>query len=424
MTENTARSVDHQLTDPAFFGDEAQFYRLFAQMRRDDPVHWTVSPDGTGVWSLFKQVDVKHVLNHNTLFSSEREGIMPIFTRDVEVVAQEAFGIGESILVTDPPRHTELRRVVDPSFKPKPLVDLTERCGLLIKEIFDNLPASGECDMVTDIGVKIPMAVICDILNIPKADWDMILQWGKMTLGGGDPEYIEAGSTAADTMLKGFRGMREYCGARALERRGCPFSDPLTVLASAEINGKGLTDSEIAYNGFVLLIAGFETTRNAFAGGVLALLQNPLQMTKLRENPKLIRLAAEEMVRWTNPVISVMRVATADTEIGGKRIKTGDRVVAWLASANRDEEAFERANEFDVARHPNLHVGFGGGAHFCVGGPLAKIEISFALQEVLERYDGIEIIGPVERVHANFVGGLKRLPVRLRRKAVTQSAAI
>ncbi|MGH8598776.1 MAG: cytochrome P450, partial [Gammaproteobacteria bacterium] len=109
-------------------------------------------------------------------------------------------------------------------------------------------------------------------------------------------------------------------------------------------------------------------------------------------------------------------VATADAEIGGKAIREGDRVVAWLASANRDEDAFERAAEFDVSRHPNLHVGFGGGAHFCVGGPLAKIEISFALQETLERYDGIEIIGPVERVHANFVGGLKRLPVRLRRK--------
>ncbi|MGH8597471.1 MAG: cytochrome P450 [Gammaproteobacteria bacterium] len=416
MRKNTAESIDHQLVDPAFFGDEDQFYRLFARMRREDPVHWTVSPDGTGVWSVFKHADVKTVLNNNTLFSSEREGDMPIFTRDVEVVAQEAFGIGDSILVTDPPRHTELRRVVDPPFKPKPLVELTERCGLLIKEIFDNLPENGECDVVSDIGAKIPMAVICDVLKIPKDDWDTILQWGKMTLGAGDPEYITEGSTAVETMLKGFRGMREYCGKRALERRGCPYSDPLTLLANAEINGQRLTDSEIAYNGLVLLIAGFETTRNAFAGGVLALLQNPLQMSKLRENPKLVRLAAEEMVRWTNPVISVMRVATADAEIGGKAIREDDRVIAWLASANRDEDAFERADEFDVSRHPNLHVGFGGGAHFCVGGPLAKIEISFALQETLERYDGIEIIGPVERVHANFVGGLKRLPVRLRRK--------
>ena len=123
-------------------------------------------------------------------------------------------------------------------------------------------------------------------------------------------------------------------------------------------------------------------------------------------------------------MISVMRVATADTEIGGKQIKEGERIVAWLASANRDEEAFDHPHKFDVTRQPNLHMGFSGGPHFCVGGPLAKMEISFALQEVLDRYDGIEIIGPVERVHANFVGGLKRLPVRLKPKASAQQAAI
>ena len=420
MTESTAQTVDEKLIDPAFFGDEAQFYELFAQMRREDPVHWTSGADGIEFWSLFKHSDIKKLLNDTHLFSSEREGDMPIFNRDLEIVAAEAFGIGDSILVTDPPRHTELRKVVDPPFKPKALEELSERCGYLIKEIFDRLPENGECDVVSDIGAKIPMAVICDILKIPEKDWDTIFKWGKMTLGSGDPEYVEAGSSVLDTMLSGFRSMRTYCGDLALERRGCPFSDPITRLANAEINGRRLTDAEIAYNALVLLIAGFETTRNAFAGGVLALLQNPDQMAKLREDPKLIRLAAEEMVRWTNPVISIMRVATADTEIGAKQIKEGDRIVAWLASANRDEEAFESANKFDVTRHPNLHVGFSGGAHFCVGGPLAKMEISFALKEVLDRYDGIEIIGPVERVQANFVGGLKRLPVRLQRKASRQ----
>ncbi len=422
MTENTAQTVDQKLTDPAFFADEDRFYGLFAQLRSDDPVHWTVGPDGLGLWSVFKHADVKKILNDTALFSSEREGDMPIFNRDVEIVAAEAFGIGQSILVTDPPRHTEMRKFVDPPFKPKALEEFSERCGRLIRDIFDHLPENGECDVVSDIGAKIPMAVICDILKIPEEDWDTIFKWGKMTLGSGDPEYVEAGSSMLETTLSGFRSMRAYCSKLALERRGCPFSDPLTRLANAEIDGKRLTDSEVAYNGLVLLIAGFETTRNAFAGGVLALLQNTDQMTKLRENPKLIRLAAEEMVRWTSPVISVMRVATADTEIGGKPIKEGERIIAWLASANRDEEAFDHPHKFDVTRQPNLHLGFSGGPHFCVGGPLAKMEISFALQEVLDRYDGIEIIGPVERVHANFVGGLKRLPVRLKPKASRQQA--
>ena len=300
MTENTAQTVDQKLTDPAFFADEDRFYDLFAQLRRNDPVHWTVGPDGLGLWSVFKHPDVKKILNDTALFSSEREGDMPIFNSDVEIVAAEAFGIGQSILVTDPPRHTEMRKFVDPPFKPRGLEEFSERCGRLIKDIFDRLPENGECDVVSDIGAKIPMAVICDILKIPEEDWDTIFKWGKMTLGSGDPEYVEAGSSMLETALSGFRSMRAYCSMLALERRGCPFSDPLTRLANAEIDGKRLTDSEVAYNGLVLLIAGFETTRNAFAGGVLALLQNADQMTKLRENPKLIRLAAEEMVRWTS----------------------------------------------------------------------------------------------------------------------------
>ena len=177
-----------------------------------------------------------------------------------------------------------------------------------------------------------------------------------------------------------------------------------------------MTDSEVAYNAQTLLLAGFETTRNAFSGGVLALLENPAQMQILRNDPKKIRLAVEEMVRWSDPVTSVMRVATADTKLGDKKISNNDRVVLWLASANRDEAAFDNPDKFDVTRHPNLHVGFGAGPHFCLGGPLAKDELRIALEELLSRYDGIEIAGKVERVQSNFIGGIKRMPMRLRKR--------
>ncbi len=420
--QNDCRIVT--LTDPAFFTDEDWFYDLFAQQRCDDPVHWKVGPDGLGLWSVFKNADVKKILNDMPLFGFEPEGNMPIFNSDDEIVATEAFGIGQSILVADPPRHSEMRKFVDRPFTSRALEELSQRCGRLIKDVFDCLPENGECDVVSDIGPRILMPVICDILKIPVQDWDTIFKWGKMTLGSGDAEYVEAGSSMLETTLSGFLSMLAYCSKLAFEWRGCPFSNPFTQSANAEIVGKRLTDSEVAYNGLVLLNAGFETTRNAFAGGVLALLQNADQMSKLRTNPKLIRLAVEEMLRWRSPVISVMCVATADTELGSKKIKEGDRIVAWLASANRDEEGFERPHKSDVKRQPNLHVGFSCGQHFCVGDPLAKLEISFGLQEVLDRYDGIEIIGPVERVHANFVGGLKRLPLRLKPKASRQQAAI
>lgn len=166
-----------------------------------------------------------------------------------------------------------------------------------------------------------------------------------------------------------------------------------------------------------MVFAGFETTRNAIAGGVLAFVENPEQLALMREDPKRLRLAIEEIIRWTDPAISVMRVATRDAQIAGKPVRAGDRVVLWLPSANRDPEIFERPYEFDVTRHPNLHVGFGAGEHFCLGAPLAKAEIRLTLEELLDRYDKIEITGPFERVQSNFVGGLKRLPVKLTRKA-------
>ncbi len=208
--------------------------------------------------------------------------------------------------------------------------------------------------------------------------------------------------------------MYDYGMRRSSERRGCPFSDPLTLLVNATVDNQPLTPSLVAHNAVQIILAGFETTRNAFSGGVLALLEHPDQMALLREDPKRLRLAAEEFVRWSDPVISLMRTATADTELGGRKILEGERVMLWFPSANRDSEVFERPYDFDITRHPNQHLGFGAGPHFCLGGPLAKMEIRLAMEELLERYDGIEITGPVERVQSTFVGGLKHLPVKLK----------
>lgn len=206
-----------------------------------------------------------------------------------------------------------------------------------------------------------------------------------------------------------------------MPRRGCPHADALSALANGKIDGTPLSESELVEMGILLMLAGFETTRNAVAGGILALLQHPAQMKSLRQDHKLIRRAVEEIVRWTNPAITMMRVATSDTvrvarantEISGKQIKEGDRLVLWFASANRDESVFERADQFDVTRSPNPHLRFGFGPHTCLGGPLAKLELRITLEELLKRYNGVESTGKPERSQANFVGSLKRFPVRL-----------
>ena len=402
---------DDRLNDPAFFATGAH-YALFDQLREEDPVHWTHSPDGRGYWSVFRHAHVKAVLNDPLLFSSEREGVAPVVDAEMAAVVREAWGVGKNIATIDPPRHADYRKVIAAPFLPKALSDGEARTRRLIGEIFDQLPAHGEIDLVSDLAVRIPMAVICDLLKLPAGDWDAMLDWGKMAIGGTDPEYQRG--TAAETTAYGFRQLFDYSDGQAAQRRGCPWTDPLSLLANAAVKGCALTPAEIAHNAVQVILAGFETTRNAFSGGVLALLEHPAQMALLRADPKLLRLAAEEFVRWSDPVISLMRTVTADTELGGKNLREGERVMLWFASANRDSEAFDRPYEFDVTRHPNVHLGFGAGPHFCLGGPLAKLEIRLAMEELLARYDGIEITGPVTRVHSTFVGGLKHLPVRLK----------
>ena len=409
-------NVDDQLNDPAFFAT-GEHYRLFDTMRVTDPVYWTHSPDGRGYWSVFHHADVKTILNEPTLYSSEREGVAPVIDAEMAAIVREAWGVGKNVAMIDPPRHTEFRKVIAAPFLPKALADGEARTKSLIGEIFDQLPKHGEIDLVTDLAVRIPMAVICDILKLPSTDWDEMLDWGKMAIGGTDPEYRQG--TAAETISRGFRLLYDYSDRRASERRGCPFSDPLSLLANARVKDQPLTPAEVAHNAVQVILAGFETTRNAFSGGVLALLEHPEQMALLRADRKLLRLAAEEFVRWSDPVISLMRTVTADTELGDKQIREGERVMLWFPSANRDEAVFDRPYDFDITRHPNLHLGFGAGPHFCLGGPLAKLEIRLAMEELLERYDGIEITGPVERVQSTFVGGLKHLPVRLKPHVAT-----
>ena len=413
--------VDEQLNDPAFFAT-GEHYRLFDRMRVEDPVHWTASPDGRGYWSVFRHADIKTILNDPTVFSSEREGVFPVIDDAMAAIAAEAWGVGQNVAMIDPPRHTAVRKVISTPFLPKALADGEQRTRTLVAGIFDALPQHGEIDLVSDLAVRIPMAVICDILDLPASSWDDMLTWGQQAIGGSDPEY-QVG-TVAETVIHGFRRLQAYAEQHSAQRRGCPFSDPLTALANATIDDQPLTQSMVTYNAVQIILAGFETTRNAFSGGVLALLENPKQMVLLREDPRRLRLAAEEMVRWSDPVISLMRIATCDTELGGRQMRENERVMLWFPSANRDPEVFERPYEFDVTRHPNLHLGFGAGPHFCLGGPLAKMEIRLAMEELLSRYDGIEITGPVERVQSTFVGGLKHLPVKLiARRAASRVAS-
>jgi cytochrome P450 len=214
-----------------------------------------------------------------------------------------------------------------------------------------------------------------------------------------------------------------YLSTMCEARRNDPKEDVLSVLVHGDVDGEKLRDDEIFMFFLLLILAGNETTRNATTGGMLAMMENPDQRQRLINNPSLMPLAVEEIVRWTSPVVHFTRRATTDVEIRGQKIREGEDVCLWYPSANRDEEVFENSETFDVGRTPNDHIAFGKGEHFCLGANLARLELRVLFEEMLRRIPDMELAGPPERLRSNFIGGIKRMPVTFTPTARSEAAA-
>jgi cytochrome P450 len=234
---------------------------------------------------------------------------------------------------------------------------------------------------------------------------------GNQSIGTDDPEY-QQGRSAAETGMAAQAEVFSYFSKWISERRTKPGDDLISALIHGDVDGAKLTDLEVLFNCFLLIIGGQETTRNATSGGILALIENPAERVKLRNDPALLPVALEEFLRWTSPVTHIMRVAKKDGELRGQKIREGQKVVIWNASANRDESIFPHADTFDVTRSPNDHLAFGHGEHFCIGVNLARLELRVMIEEVLRRMPDLELAGPTERLRSNFVAGIKHMPVR------------
>ena len=401
--------IDAALSDPGFFVDHDP-HPLWKELRDHDPVHWTEG-SGKPFWSITRYDDIVSVVSRPTLFSSAYLIGLPS-SPEMEQVTPEMLGAGEMMLMTDPPLHGAMPRAFNRLLLPRAVGRFEAPGPQLVREILDQAMARGECDFVVDVAARMPMAFICEIMGIPRNDWAAMFKWGNMVAGNEDPEYqVESGS-ALDTREEGSRNLGHYCLNAALERRGGDGEDLLSVLGNATINGRLLTRTELAHNGLLYVGAGLETTRNAISAGLLALLEHPDQMGLLLDDPEIMPTAVEEVLRWASPVTHFARVATADTELGGKQIRAGDRVALWFPSGNRDEAAFPRPYAFDLKRKPNDHLAFSRGEHFCGGAHLARLELKLTLQALLPRLKQIRIAGKVERLRSNFLAGIKHLPVR------------
>lgn len=376
----------------------------WARMRREDPVSW--HPVGTGAkgfWAVARHADAQRVMRDTRRFSSARGNMLRTLLHGGDAAT------GRMIVVTDGPFHTALRRLLARGFGPRALTPVAQSVERATRDVLGAFVERGGGDFVAEVAARIPLRAICELLGVPEADQERVLELTNAAMlteqGGGVDPGIEARIAQNEILL--------YYTRLAAERREVPGSDIVSLLVTADANGRPLTDEEVLLNCYNLIIGGDETARLAMAEGLLALSEHPDQWERLCADADLTTSGTEEILRWTTPVVHIGRTAMCDMEFEGRHIEAGDIVTVWHTSVNRDEAVFAAPDAFDLARSPNQHLTFGYGPHFCLGAELARIEIRTLLTELRTTVADIEITGQVPRLASIFLRGPAALPVSL-----------
>ncbi|MEO6044179.1 MAG: cytochrome P450 [Tepidiformaceae bacterium] len=419
-------TMSHSLTiEEINLNDDTLFERgfgpeMFKILRREDPVSWTPATEEiVGHWNFVRYQDVLSVSRHPEVFGSEK-GIIQFYPADETMMTAAAAGNGKMLITMDPPRHVKLRRLVNKGFTPRAVAAMEPHIREITNTLLDTIAKKGKTDFVIDIASQIPLAVICGMMGLEEKDWPLMFQLTNKVLGSSDPEYQtdlpeDQRGTQAAAELTGNMGTMQMFGffAQLLQdRRVNRRDDLISILCESEIEGEALSDEDILWFCFLLILAGNETTRNAMSGGLLAFFENPAERERLRQHPEYIDSAVEEIVRYVSPVMHMARIALSDYEVGGQQIKKGERVVMWYPSVNRDESIFPDGDVFNITRSPNEHLAFGIGEHFCLGAGFARLELKILFEEMFRRFPDIQVDGEVERLRSSFIGGIKHLPVK------------
>jgi len=400
-----------------WYGEHGYPHEAWARLRRESPVHRFAPPGYEPFWAVTKHADVIEVSKQPDKFKSAGRFILfPELQGGMDAAMLADDPPLRMLVNMDPPEHRSYRSLVSAWFTPRAIKRLERRLEEITRELFDDLAGDGserECDFVTDIAAIQPLRMITEMLGIPREREQFVLRVTNENFGIEDPEFQRGGETRNEAL--GFLTEAfAYLAEITEQRRAEPRDDLSTVLAHAKLSGEPVPQFELFSLYFLVMVAGHDTTRNAISSGLLALLDNPDELAKLRRDPSLVDKAADEIVRWTSPVVHFSRTATVDYELRGRPIRAGDSVALFYASANRDEDVFDAPFEFRVDRHPNPHLGFGVGEHFCLGSHLARMDLRVFFRQFSERLESIELAGPVERLHASFVGGPKHIPIRYR----------
>jgi linalool 8-monooxygenase len=399
------------LKDPSLY-EASVPWDAFADLRRNDPVHWNPESDGAGFWAVTRHADIVEVSRQPLLFSSAHEnGGHRIFNEnEVGLTGAGESAIGIPFISRDPPIHTRYRKFIMPALSPVRLGDIEARIRARVEALVDAIPLGEAIDLVPALAAPLPLMTLAELLGVSLNMWHKLYDWTNAFVGEDDPEFRQSPEAMAATLGEFFEFAQELFDARRAE----PTDDIASLLANAEIDGVPVPFRDFVGNLILVLVGGNETTRNSLSHTVSAFSHHPDQWQLVRDDRSLLRTAAPEMVRFASPVMHMRRTATEDTELAGRKIAKGDKVVLWYISGNRDETVFERADTFDVTRKGPQHVGFGAGQHVCVGSRLAEMQLRVAFDILADRVSGFEVKAPPRRFRSNFINGLKNLDVIMR----------
>ena len=388
-------------------------HELFAVHRREAPVYWHEptdnTPDGEGFWSVATYPETLAVLRDPATYSSVTGGDRSYGG----TLLQDLAIAGQVLNMMDDPRHSQIRRLVSSGLTPRMITRVEDDLRARTRRLLDAVVPGEPFDFVVEIAAELPMQMICILLGVPESERHWLFE-------AIEPQFDFGASRKASlaqlSIEEAGTRMITYGQELIVAKRAEPTDDMLSVVANATVNGTDdamMSDLELYLFFSLLFSAGAETTRNAVAGGLLALAEHPAQLRSLRADLGLLPTAIEEMVRWTSPSPSKRRTATRDVTLGGQSIEAGQKVQIWEGAANRDSAAFENADTFDIGRKPNPHLGFGQGVHYCLGANLARLELRVLYEELLSRFGAVRLVEPVEWTRSNRHTGIRHLVVEL-----------